>query len=275
MTRLDPEVAWYYEKGRESARLTSMCQLEEARTRQIILTRLESRRLSVVDIGGGPGAYSVWLAELGHDVDLVDPIALHVEQAKAATTNTGVRLNGIHLADAERLPFADESFDLCLMLGPLYHLTTRSNRLKALREAYRVLRPGARLFAAAISRYAATVDGFFKDLIQKPDFVSIMKQALRDGQHRNPERQDGLFTTSYFHTADDLREELKDSGFTSIELLPIEGPWACIPEFDRKWQDERFRSLLLDAIERMETDNSVVGFGGHIMGIASRPQRSD
>lgn len=136
---IDPDIIWYYEKGRESERLDTVCKLEGSRTRHILSARLQPPPLSIVDIGGGAGAYSFWLTQLGYSVHLIDPIQLHIEQAKSKEKEINVSLAGIRCADAENLPFENNAFDAALLFGPLYHLIDRSRRLAALRETGRVL----------------------------------------------------------------------------------------------------------------------------------------
>jgi ubiquinone/menaquinone biosynthesis C-methylase UbiE len=78
-------------------------------------------------------------------VHLIDPVPRHIEQAAdtAVTAEPG---------DARTLPVTDNSYDVALLLGPLYHLLDREDRLRALREAARVVRPGGLVAAAAIGR---------------------------------------------------------------------------------------------------------------------------
>jgi ubiquinone/menaquinone biosynthesis C-methylase UbiE len=174
-------------------------------------------------------------------------------------------------ASAEDLPLSDAKFDVVLSLGPLYHLIERETRIRSLRESWRVLRPGGRLFAAAITRYGAVIEGFFKGYAKNPAYAAMMRSVLEDGEHRNPTRTAGLFTTSYFHTPKELLSEVAEAGFVDPELVAVEGPWKCIPDFDQKWQDEEFRSFLIEIIEHMEADASVIGFGGHMMIVATKP----
>jgi len=105
---------------------------------------------------------------------LLDPVPKHVEHAN--------RVCPARLGDARSLPFADASSDAALLLGPLYHLTTLGDRLTALREARRVLRRGAPLFVAAISRFASLMDGVMRGLIDDPAFPPIMLRDLDEGQ---------------------------------------------------------------------------------------------
>ena len=75
--------------------------------------------------------------------------------------------------------------DIVLFLGPMYHITERNERMKALAEAKRVLREDGLIFCAGVSRYASLMDGFFLNLVADPRFVKIMNLDLKDGQHKN------------------------------------------------------------------------------------------
>jgi SAM-dependent methyltransferase len=124
-------------------------QLEFERTKEIILRDLPPLPAAVADIGGGPGAYACWLAQLGYRVVHRDLMPLHLEQLRRAA-GAGQCIETA-VADARQLDLAGASADTVLLLGPLYHLARRSDRLRALAEARRVVRPGGPVFAAAIS----------------------------------------------------------------------------------------------------------------------------
>src|SRR5436309_942768 len=82
-----------------------------------------------------------WLAARGYAVHLVDAVPLHVEQARqAGQAQPDHPLAGLAVGDARRLDWADAAVDAVLLLGPLYHLTAREDRVQALRESRRVLR---------------------------------------------------------------------------------------------------------------------------------------
>src|SRR5690606_11227533 len=118
-------------------------------------------------------------------------------------------LASIRLGDARALDQAAECVDAVLLLGPLYHLTERAQRLAALREARRVVRPGGVIFAVGISRFASLLDGLASDFLDDPAFVRIVEQDLRSGQHRNPANHPAYFTTAYFHHPDELQDEVR------------------------------------------------------------------
>jgi ubiquinone/menaquinone biosynthesis C-methylase UbiE len=203
---LPNEIATYYNQGREAARLghdTGL--LELIRTQELLLRHVPPPPATIYDIGGGPGTYALWLAQGGYTVHLLDAIPLHITQAEqAAASQPDHPLASATVGDARHLPYPDASADVALLMGPLYHLTERDDRLAALREARRVLRPGGLAFAVAINRAASALDGLFRSFLDDPTFAAIVRADLTDGQHRNPTGQHGYFTTAYFHRPADL-----------------------------------------------------------------------
>src|SRR5215213_995063 len=139
----------YYERGEELDRLDApVGRLELVRTQEILQRALPAPGATVADIGGGAGRYSLWLAESGFRVLHRDLIPLHVEQARALAGERGVSID-TEVGDARALNIGDSAVDAVLLLGPLYHLTQRSDRVRALREAARIVRPEGPVFVAA------------------------------------------------------------------------------------------------------------------------------
>jgi ubiquinone/menaquinone biosynthesis C-methylase UbiE len=107
-------------------------------------------------------------------------------QARSYAKASGVTLASITQGDARQLDFPAGSADAALLLGPLYHLVERPDRLQALLEARRVLRPRGVLFAASISRFASLIDGLSRGFFQDAEFRKIVEADLTYGLHRNP-----------------------------------------------------------------------------------------
>jgi len=200
LPEIDSAIAEYYRQAPEERRLEEGAfLLESLRTRELIERHAPASPATVVDIGGAAGAYALWLAEAGYSVHLLDPIPRLVAEAERRSVAAPRPLASCAVGDARNLPFPDQTADLVLLLGPLYHLTAAQDRAGALDEAARVLKPGGCLFAAAVSRWASALDGLARDLFEDPQFAAIVAQDLRDGQHRNLSGPLDYFTTAYFH----------------------------------------------------------------------------
>ncbi|MGZ8786296.1 MAG: class I SAM-dependent methyltransferase, partial [Acidimicrobiia bacterium] len=139
------DIISHYEVYDETNRQIQDHPLEFLRTAEIIERSLNPPPGVIVDIGGGPGVYAAWLAGLGYRVHLFDLVPRHVEAALRASDMGNLTAE---IADARAVPMSDASADVVLLLGPLYHLVAREDRITALREAKRILRPGGTVFAA-------------------------------------------------------------------------------------------------------------------------------
>jgi ubiquinone/menaquinone biosynthesis C-methylase UbiE len=270
---LDAEILAHYEAGVERERLLGggAGRLEYLRTREVLARYLPPAPTTVLDVGGGAGVYALPLAREGYSVHLIDPVPLHVDQAREASAlQRDAPLTSAEVGDARHLMCDDNSVDAVLLLGPLYHLTSWDNRLQALREAYRVVRPGGVVAAAAISRFASTYDGLLRGFLEDPTFEEIVERDVREGQHRNPTGRPEWFTTAYFHLPEELRDEVIEAGFKVEALVGIEGPAWVLPDLDTWLEDPLRRSRLLEAIRRVETEPSLLGATAHILVVGRR-----
>lgn len=268
----DSAIAGYYTETPEDDRLQQGAFLLEAlRTRELIERHVPAPPATVLDMGGGAGAYALWLAESRYSVHLVDPIPRHVVEAERRSKAATRPLASCSIGDARNLPFPDASADVVLMLGPLYHLTTGQDRAGALDEAARVLRPGGCLLAAAISYCASSLDGLARDLFEDPEFREIAERDLRDGQHRNTSGRIDYFTTAYFHRPEELRAELLDAGLEMIGLFGIEGPGWMLPDVAERLADERRRGDLLRVARALESEPSILAASAHLLAVAQKP----
>jgi ubiquinone/menaquinone biosynthesis C-methylase UbiE len=266
--RLPAEIAAHYEREYDEGNriVEGLGQLELLRTQEVVTRHLTSPPLRILDVGGGTGVHAGWLAELGHDVHDVDPIDRHVAQVLDLASNG--RQVSAELGDARKLPVGDATFDVALLLGPLYHLTTRDDRLLALREAARAVRAGGWIFVAAISRFASLFDGLTSGMLSDPSFLAIVEQDLRDGQHRNPERRPGWFTTAYFHRPGELLEEAAEAGYDVVELVGLEGLACWLPQLEATFDNPRDRALILNAARCIEAEPSLLGLSAHLLLVA-------
>jgi len=269
---LPGEILTYYERGEEDQRLlTGFNQLEMVRTEELLDRFMPPPPAVVLDVGGGSGHYACWLAKKGYEVHLIDPVPLHVDQARQASGQQPDHpLASVTTGDARHLEHSDNSTDAVLLFGPLYHLTEWEDRQTVLREAQRVLKPEGIIMAVGISRFASTLDGLDSGFIDDPQFVQIMDRDLIDGQHRNPTNNPNYFTTAYFHHPFELQTEVEAVGFQDGKTLAIEGPGWAAKDFEQRWQDIARRDQLLDLIRKIEEEPSLLGMSGHIMVTAQK-----
>lgn len=269
---LSDEAQQHYDAGQEVARLDRAGgQAELLRTRQLLNRFLPAPQATVLDVGGGTGVYAFWLAEQGYSVHLIDAMPLHIEQAREyAETHSGPPLARLSVGDARQLDYPDESADAVLLLGPLYHLIERTDRIKALREARRVLRPGGVVLAVGISRFASLLDGLTGGMLDDPAFAAIVRQDLTDGQHRNPGNHPAYFTTAFFHHPDELKAETIEAGFGEVQLLGIEGPSWLSSYAAKNWQDGEKQRLFLDLLSRVESEPTLLGVSAHLMAVGRK-----
>jgi ubiquinone/menaquinone biosynthesis C-methylase UbiE len=261
--QLRPEITAFYEDGREAQRLSEAATggpLEFARTIELMSRYLEPAPLDVLDVGGGPGSYAAWLRDRGDRVLVIDPVRLHVEQARARSLSAD-------LGDARQLPQGDRSVDVVLLMGPLYHLTAADERSLSLAEAHRVLRPGGLLIATAISRFAALQDLLVRlDRLHEPGVMSIVERAVRTGVFDGS--QEGLFTTAFFHSPQQLHEEIAAASFEQIAILNVEGPGFLVSDLRARWADAAKQDALLAAARLIESTPDMLGAASHLMAVA-------
>jgi ubiquinone/menaquinone biosynthesis C-methylase UbiE len=273
VSSFDPNIAAYYDRAREETRLDQgPFQLEHARTRELIQRFVPPPPATIVDVGGAAGAYALWLAELGYAVHLVDAVPRLVAEAKRRSDAARRPLAACLHGDARGLDLPSGNAEIVLLLGPLYHLTESADRSRALREAARVLKPGGRVLAAGISRFASALDGLARNLLGDRRFAQIVARDLREGQHRNPTERLDYFTTAYFHQPEELGREIKAAGLELDGVFGLEGPGWILPDIEERMADPAGRASLLEVARMLEREPSILGASAHLLAVGRRPE---
>ncbi len=244
--------------------------LEFERTQLIVRDRVPAGS-RIIDIGGGAGVHAAALAGRGDEVLLIDPVPRHVEAANAHGTFTAMR------GDARSLPVDDHGFDAALLLGPLYHLVDRQDRLRAWGEAIRVVRPGGWVFAAGVSRLSAmawvTVIG---------PSIALATTGVPTGRSPMPEAwrriiEDGAgelspagFPGGHVHLADDLEQEALDAGLRDVRTVGLEGPGALALEVSRT-HDPHLIAAARTLAEAYESQPGLRDLSPHLLAMGRTP----
>lgn len=272
MDNMNEKVVEYYSRFDEQGRLVdNWGQIEFVRTQSIISRHLAKPPAVVLDIGGAAGRYSCWLAREGYEVHLVDPVPLHINQAKKASNQQPEKpIVSCQVGDARQLEFDSEIADAVLLMGPLYHLVDEQARKRCLAEANRVLKVGGHIFAVGISKFASTIDGLESGYFLDPVFQEIMKGDLETGQHRNPSNNPAYFMDTYFHHPDELKSEVANAGFDVRPVIAIEGISYLMKDFDQNWAIDENRAFLLEIIDKVESEPSLIGASPHIMCVGTK-----
>ena len=259
----------FYENRHDEDRRFADNPLEFIRSQEIIARYVTKPCLAIADIAGATGPYSYWLAEQGHEVHLLDLSDKHIELAKIKGKERGIELASLSCGDARQLPYEDESFDIVLLMGALYHLQNSADRMQCLGECRRILKPGGRAVFAYISRYASLVDGYKYQFIDDPEFQRIVETDLRTGRHENPEGILHYFTTAFFHTPQLIVEEVRQGGFQDIRLFAVQG-FASLVNTDDIMRDESKRELLLHHLRLLEETPELLGISSHILAVSTK-----
>jgi S-adenosylmethionine-dependent methyltransferase len=213
----------YYDDSaeREWARLERH-RTEFAVTLRALGDHLPAAPATVLDIGGGPGRYSIALAQMGYAVTLLDLSSRTLEFARGKAAEAGAELAGYVHGDALDLSTVpDESYDAVLLMGPLYHLLEEDDRRRAVREARRVLKTGGPLFAAFITRYAPIryAAKHEPDLLLRGN--PSAQELLETGVHRP--KGEGSFTEAYFAHPGEIAPLMEGCGFRTLGMVGCEG----------------------------------------------------
>lgn len=215
----------YYDEFDEWGRLESPAgRLEFSRTIGYVVDRI-SARSSVLDIGGGPGRYTIALAELGHEVWLVDPSEVLVRSASSRVEAAGLQsqVREVSVGDVRDLSrFGDGQFDAALALGPFYHLVEPVDRRTAAAELFRTLRPGGEAFVSVIPRLSGLA-GLVRRAASDPEQAppSAIARAASEGVFLNP--TDRGFQDGYYPDLTEAVGLFRAAGFDVRDRFSIRG----------------------------------------------------
>ena len=164
----------YYSGYDEEGRLASRHGQVEFLTTMRYIDKYIKPGDRVIEIGAGTGRYSHYLARKGYDVTAVELIEHNLDILRA-NTQEGEKLTAVQGNAVDLSAFPDDTFDITLLLGPMYHLFTVEEQKKALSEAFRVTKTGGVVYAAYCNNDATVIQFLFgRNMIKEPRYRELV-----------------------------------------------------------------------------------------------------
>ncbi len=250
----------YYNKFNEDKRLTRRHGIVEFTTAMKYIHEYLKKfeKPKIIDIGAGTGKYSVTLANEGYDVTAVELIKHNLMTLKSKSNLVKAYLG--NALDLSR--FKEDSFEMVLLFGPLYHLISKEEKLKALKEAKRIVKKdGVILISYYMNEYAIITHGFKENNILK----AIKNKEVDKNYHVIPKKTD-LYSMVRL---EDINELNKLAELKRIKILAQDGPTDYIRPIINKMDNETFEEYIkyhLSTCERYE----LLGASSHVLDILKK-----
>ena len=278
MKSIDKEVLADYNAGMERGRLREGIGLIEfERTKELLTEYLPKPPAVIYDIGGGYGEYAWWLASLGYEVHLFDLSERNIAMSSELQGEyPKCSLAAAEVCDARNVNRKDKSADAILLMGPLYHIVDKDDRILAIKECKKLLKNNGVLFTAGITPYATllwatSVFGVDNRLIEENAFMQMVERELTDGEHIKPSEKDSNYRgigRSHFHSPQELKSELLQAGFAKTHIHGVVGSAWLAPNLNELWQDDKSRNALMRTVRLLDEREDILGLSTHILGIS-------
>jgi S-adenosylmethionine-dependent methyltransferase len=235
---------------------------------RVINASLPKPPCSVLDAGGGPGRYAIELSRQGYSVTLLDISRENLRLACQKANEAQVSLAGIIHANAVDLGELDpNSYDAVLLMGPLYHLLAHRERVQAVREAMRVLKPGGKFLAAFITRFAPfryVANGEPVWLAKNPEYA---RQLLETGIHDQPTQ----FAKAYYVHPDEVVPLMESCGLKTLNLVGCEGVVAGHEDKVNELTEEAWESWV-DLNYILGHEPTLLGASDHLLYVGEKSE---
>ncbi len=238
-----------------------------------VIARYLPQGARVLDIGGGPGRYAMWLAQQGHRVVLADLSSDLLFFARDHLSNIDAAGSIEEIGEADVCDLSrwnDASFDAVLCLGPFYHLPDADDRRRAAAELARVVRPGGIAFVAFMPRLSMLRRTLWlADERHRLDQPVWMANLLDEGVFEND--IPGRFTEGYGARPEEIAPFFAEHGFEMEALLSSEGIsiglQTMLPDLA---QDDALFQKTVDLIVETAAEPSILGLANHLLYVGRR-----
>jgi len=218
----------------------------------------DKAQLELLDIGAATGRYSVPLCEEGYSVTAVELVKYNLGILKKKNSNVkAIQGNALRLKK-----LADETFDLTLLFGPMYHLMTAEEKMQALREAKRVTKKGGYILVAYIMNEYA----FMFHAIQENMLKESMEKGMLSGDFHVIPSEESVYD---FVRIEDIDRFNKEVGLTRELIISPDGPANILRSYVNKLDEESFEMFVQYQMATCERQD-IIGAGGHTVDILKK-----
>lgn len=214
--------------------------------------------LKIADIGAGTGRYSIELCHRGFDVTAVELVKHNLEILRSKHENIKT-----WQGDARNLSFLDdETFDITLLFGPLYHLHSKEDKLAALNEAKRITKKDGIILVAYVMNEYSVITYCFK----QHKWAEVAEKGGISKNFHIISTEDDLYD---YVRLEDINELNKECGLERIKIISADGAADFMRRELNEMSEEEFNAFLefqLAICERPDT----VGAGSHTVDILRR-----
>jgi len=233
------------------------------------LAEFTNKRQVIADIGGGPGRYSFYFADKGHNVTLVDLSNENIDFAKNKSNELGIALENYHTLSATNLNELESSkFDIVLCFGPMYHLEDTGDLNKVLEECRRILKKNGILAIVFLTPWSHA----FSAINYAPERMTELKPFYFDliDSQKNTTNLDIEFPNGWNPKPENIRGYMENHYFSTEKLVSLEGPFGQHFESIHTELSKKTYQDWMDYMYKLSTEKSLLGSCAHLLYIGSK-----
>ena len=254
------DLVQYYNKFNEEKRLDSRHGQVEFRVSmkyiyEYIPKDIPKEEVKILDIGAGTGRYSVALANEGYDVTAVELVKYNLGILKSKGSSVkAMQGNALNLKK-----LADDTFDVTLLFGPMYHLFGQEDKKKALSEARRVTKQGGIVLVA----YCMNEYGVLTYAFKEKHIRECMEENRLTTDFHTISGKENLYD---YMRIEDINALLENSGLERIKIISPDGPANYMRPFLNQLTEEEFEYFVQYQMATCERQD-LIGAGAHTLDI--------